>query len=176
MKNLGIFGSVAAALFRIIPHPPNFSAIGGLSVYSGARLNGKSAIVLPLILMFVTDFLLSQIHGYKMFHETILFVYAAFLINVALGRFLLKNTDKLLSIAGVTFLASVQFFFITNLGVWMMMPIYPQTTEGLLQCYLVALPFFQYTLIGDLLFTPMLFLLHKVLEEKFSIKESLIHA
>ena len=82
----------------------------------------------------------------------------------------------MLSIAGVTFLASVQFFIITNLGVWMMMPLYPHTTAGLLQCYLAAIPFFQYTLIGDLVFTPVLFLLHKVLADKSSNQELLAHA
>lgn len=176
MKNLGIYGAGVTALLRIIPHPPNFSPVGGLSVYSGAKLKGKTAFILPIFLMLVTDFLLSQIHGYEMFHTTTLFVYGSILINVILGKILLRNTEKLISVVGVTFLASIQFFLVTNLGIWIMQPTYPPTSEGLLQCYLVALPFFQYTLIGDLVFTPILFLSHKALENKFLIQKSMANA
>ena len=43
------------------------------------------------------------------------------------------------------------FFLITNFGVFLLG--YPHTIEGLISCYVLALPFFVNTIIGDFLFT-----------------------
>ncbi len=40
---------------------------------------------------------------------------------------------------------------------WLTMEFYAKTGAGLLQCYIQALPFFRYTLIGDLVFSVGLF-------------------
>lgn len=47
-------------------------------------------------------------------------------------------------------LASLLFFLISNLGVWWYW--YPRTLEGLFSCYVLAIPFYKRTLVGDLVF------------------------
>ena len=47
-------------------------------------------------------------------------------------------------------LASFLFFLISNFGVWLFW--YPPTWQGLLTCYLLAVPFYARTLIGDIAF------------------------
>jgi hypothetical protein len=49
----------------------------------------------------------------------------------------------------------VQFFIITNFACWVLN--YPHTLEGFVACYVAALPFFHNTLVGDVVFTAVLF-------------------
>ena len=51
------------ALSRLIPHPPNFVALGALALYAGARLPRRWAIAVPLAAMALSDFVLDVGHG-----------------------------------------------------------------------------------------------------------------
>jgi hypothetical protein len=46
------------------------------------------------------------------------------------------------------------------LGVFVLQNLYPKSAAGLMQCYVMALPFFRNSLAGDLLFTAALFSLY----------------
>ncbi len=162
--SLGI--AVFAALLRVLPHLPNFTPIGGLSVYSGGRLRGKFGWAVPFVLLFVTDVALSFVHGHAFYHSTMPFVYLAFGINVLIGRFLVTS-DRAPRIAGAAVLASVQFFVVTNLGVWLVGGLYPMTMQGLSLCFAAAIPFFGGTLLGDLVFTGVLFGAHRLISERY---------
>src|SRR5512142_1157200 len=105
--------TVLAALARLAPHAPNLTPVGGLSLFAGARLRSWQAYVLPLALMAITDPLVG---GYSFATP---FVYAGFLINVWLGSRLLRSTESPLRIGGVAAIGSLQFFLITNFGVWL---------------------------------------------------------
>ena len=43
--------AVPAAVARLAPHAPNFTPVGSMSLYGGARLRGWQAFVLPLALV-----------------------------------------------------------------------------------------------------------------------------
>jgi hypothetical protein len=62
-----------------------------------------------------------------------------------------------LTIAGAAFASSILFFVLTNFGMWLFSGLYPLTLEGLVACYVAAIPFFQNTVAGDLFFTALLF-------------------
>ena len=51
---------------------------------------------------------------------------------------------------GNILLASFLFFLISNFGVWILG--YPKNLEGLMLCYTMAIPFFGYSIAGDLFF------------------------
>ena len=73
-----------------------------------------------------------------------LFVYLGFISVVLLG-------SQIKSIKfGNILLASFLFFLISNFGVWILG--YPKNLEGLLLCYTMAIPFFGYSIAGDLFF------------------------
>jgi hypothetical protein len=57
----------------------------------------------------------------------------------------------------------LQFFLVTNFLVWLRGTTYPQTLEGLLTCYLAGVPFYRQTLVGDLVFSGVIFGLHAAL-------------
>ena len=71
--------------------------------------------------------------------------------------FLLRDRRTPLQIAGASLAGSVLFFVVTNFGVWMLGSLYPKTLEGLVACYVAAIPFFHNTLLGDAFFTAVLF-------------------
>ena len=49
------------------------------------------------------------------------------------------------------------FFVLTNFGVWGIDNLCPKTTAGLVDCYVAAIPFFRNMLLGDLLYSALLF-------------------
>ena len=151
-KRLLVIGGmiVAAAASRLIPHPPNFSPITAMALLGGACFVDKRwAFAVPLAALLVSDVLLG-------FHRLIPFVYGSFALIVCLG-FWLRTRRTAVPIACVALAASLLFFTVTNFGVWALGTMYPKTIEGLLACYVAAVPFFQNTVLGDAAYTVVLF-------------------
>jgi len=63
--------------------------------------------------------------------------------------------------------ASVLFFIITNFAQWLSYPLYTKDIPGLITCYVAAIPFFHYTLLGDLFFVGILFSAFELAKVKF---------
>ena len=139
-----------AALLRLLPHPPNFSPIAAMALFSGAFLPRRGlAFVAPIGAMLVSDAVLG-------FHGGMPVVYASVALVVAIGWLLsTRRTAGRIALAAVA--SSVLFYLVTNFGVWAFGTMYPKTAEGLVACYLAAIPFFQNSLAGDLFFTALLF-------------------
>ena len=129
-----IFGILA----RLIPHPPNFSPVTAIALFSGLNFkNKKFAFLIPILILFISDLFI----GISVIN---IFVYSGFLLVVQLG-------SKIKSIRFLNIiLASLIFFIISNFGVWIIG--YPKTIDGLILCYTMAIPFFGYSLAGDLFF------------------------
>ena len=140
----------AAALSRLLPHPQNVSPVAAIALFAGATLASRAlAFIIPLAAMMLADIIIG-------FHSTMLFVYVGMVITVALGMGLRGKTSAL-RVAGASLAASVIFFAVTNLGVWLMEGIYPHTLAGLGTCFIAAIPFFAHSLLGDLFFVGLLF-------------------
>jgi hypothetical protein len=162
--------TVAAALLRLVPHPPNFAPIGSVALFGGAKLKGWQAYLVPLLAMLVTDPIRSRMEGapsaYSWFS---LVVYASFLINVILGRLFLRRTASVPRIASVALLGSLQFYLITNFPSWAApASLYTHDWSGLVTCYVAALPFFGRTMLADLFYTGVLFSAYYLLKRRLS--------
>lgn len=141
---------ILASLSRIIPHPPNFTPLTGVALFGGQKLNSKwLAFFIPLTSLFITDLILG-------FHATMPYVYGAFILTILLGLNLKSNFSPF-KLLGFTLTSSTLFFLITNFGVWMSGGLYPKSIDGLFLCYAAALPFFQWSILGDLLYTAVIF-------------------
>ena len=151
---------VVSGFARLLPHPPNFTPVGAMSLFAGAKLPGWQAFLVPLLIMAVTDPLLSLIFGIPGYTRLSPFIYGSFMLNVLIGRTLLSRSSSPIRIGSASFLCSLQFFLITNFGVWLGSHFYAQTPAGLAACLTAALPFFGRTMAGDLFFTAVLFGLH----------------
>ncbi len=141
---------VLAAVVRLAPHPWNFTPVGAIALFSGAMVRDRRvAFLFPLLVMFATDLIIG-------FNKLSLLVYASFLLSVLIGR-LLNQKRNLPRTAGATLLGSIQFFLITNFGVWAFLNTYPRTLAGLAACYLAGIPLFWNTLAGDAFYATLLF-------------------
>lgn len=164
--------TVLGAVARLLPHPPNFAPVGATSLFSGARLPRWQAYLVPLVLMAVTDPILSPLYGFKPYTKYLIFTYVSFLVSVTLGR-LLRNSESVTRIAAVTVLNSIQFYLITNFGSWLWFQGYPHTMNGLAACYVAAIPFFGWTLASDIFYTGVMFGLYAWLSRTVATNERL---
>lgn len=138
---------------RLFPHAPNFTPIGALALFVGAYAVSKHwwLSLLPLAAMFVSDLLIGFYDAGVMAT-----VYGSFLVYVFIGRV----TGSHIRPANVLFAGmggAVLFYLATNFAVWAFSSLYPHTLQGLLLSYTLALPFFRYTLLGDIFFSGVFF-------------------
>ncbi len=139
-----------AAALRIAPHPWNFTPIGATALFSGAVLKDRRlAFLFPMLALFAGDVFVG-------FHKLMPVVYASFLLNVAIGLWL-RDRRTVARISLATVLGAVQFFIVVDLGVWAFGSTYPHTGEGLLACYVAAIPFLWNMLASDALYGALLF-------------------
>jgi hypothetical protein len=140
---------VAAAL-RLVPHPPNFTPIGAMALFSGAYLGRRIvAFAAPLGALLLSDLVLGFYHGQAT-------VYFSVALIVMIGMVALSRVSPV-RVGAAAITSSVLFFVITNFGMWMFSGIYPRTIVGLEACFVAAIPFFQNTIAGDLFYATLLF-------------------
>ena len=142
---------LAAAALRLVPHPPNFSPIGAMALFSGAYLGRRGAVALaaPLGALFLSDLLLGFYRGMPT-------VYFSVALIVIIGWLSLRRVSPI-RVGAAAIASSVLFFALTNFGVWLSTGFYPRTIDGLVACYVAAIPFFQNTVAGDLFYSVVLF-------------------
>jgi len=139
-----------AAAMRLMPHPPNFSPIAAMALFGGAYLGRRAiAFAAPLGALLLSDLVLG-------FYPEAVFVYLSVGAIVLIG-WALEKRRTLLRVGAAAVAASVLFYLVTNFGVWLVMDYYPKTLAGVATCYVAAIPFFQNTLAGDLVFSALLF-------------------
>jgi len=153
-----------AAFARLIPHPPNFTPIAAMALFGGAYFSKKwMAFLIPVAAMFLTDLIIG-------FHSTMWSVYLSFILIVGIGMiFIRKKKAGNIILASVT--ASVLFFIVTNFAVWAAGLYYPKTFAGLVTSYVAAIPFFHYTLLGDLFFVGVMFGLYHLIVIRYPALE-----
>lgn len=174
-KFIEIFIAIALVLIgvslRLLPHPPNFAPIAAIALFGGVYLSRRTAFILPLAAMVISDIFI----GYYEF-GLMTAVYGSFLLCVFLG-FWLKKHKKWYTVGGSAILTAIIFFLITNFAVWAFTSWYPKTLLGLWQSYLMALPFFRNTLMGDLFYVTLFFGVYEMVEvwlkKKFKITEKI---
>jgi hypothetical protein len=150
---------IASILGRLLPHPANFTPLGGAALFGGAKIGRPWNYLGPLFVLFITDLVIGL-------HGTMAYVYAGFVLTVFMGEQVLKGKPSLVKV-GVTGLAgSLVFFIVSNFGVWAEGLMYPKTLTGLIDCYIAAIPFFRNSLIGDAVFSVGFFGLYQLAENR----------
>ena len=127
-------------VFRYIPHPPNFTPVLALTLYTSIYFGLRSSPFVILAFAF-SDYFLG-------FHQLLIFTWGSLAIISVIGMF----GKIFLSRLALLFLSSIIFFMCSNFGVWLFSEFYTKDLEGLLQCYVLAIPFFTNTIISTLVF------------------------
>jgi len=143
---------------RLIPHPPNFTPIIAVAILSSYFFKN---IYLSCATLLISMLLADAFIG---FYSNMFFVYFSLLLILFIfHRISEKMNFKNLFICG--FIASLIFFIISNFGVWVLgspgvldLP-YEKNLNGLVECYVLAIPFFGNTFLSTLIFSyPAIFI------------------
>jgi hypothetical protein len=151
-----------ASFSRIIPHMPNFTPIGAMALFGGAYLKNRyHAFLIPMISLWLSDlilnnFIFSFYSEFTWFYPGFLWQYISFILIIVIGHLFLKKLN-FKNIFITTISSSLLFFIITNLGVWISGSMYTLDFQGLISCYIMALPFFKGTLLGFMCYSTLLF-------------------
>lgn len=151
----------AAAMTRLLPHPPNFSPVEAMALFGGAYFAARAwSVLVPLVAMLVSDLALAAIHGGTYFEYMtgagFWLVYACIALSAVLG-FGLRGKVTGSRVLGYSLAGSVLFFVVTNFGTWAAGTLYPKTGAGLAAAYTAGIPFFQWTVLGTLFYAAVLF-------------------
>ena len=147
-----IFLILLAAATRLFPHPLNFTPMGAIGLFAGAYFYDRRVWLVPVIALLVSDAVIGFYQPLVM-----LFVYLGFAVSVFIGSTLLYRTRTAFRLGVSAVVTATVFFILSNMGVWLTGLYYPMTRAGLVECYILALPFFGNTLLGDLFYVACLF-------------------
>ena len=146
---------VALSASRFIPHPPNFTSLLALSFYIPAVFGIRYIPVVVVALLF-TDFFIG-------FHSTIIFTTGSVILIGLISNYF--NRSILFRIFGAL-IGAVIFFIISNFGVWLSGS-YGYSLAGILNCYLLAIPFFGYSALSTLIFSVIIETVYKFYQKSF---------
>lgn len=155
------FGVFVRIFFQDLP---NFAPVAAMALFAGYVFRSWAmAVCVPLGVMAISDAFLGA-YDWRM----MVLVYSMLAMPVAMRGLLRKylnmgrgNMGQTLGasagLVACSLFASLVFFFTTNFGSWLWFDMYPHNGTGLMICYVQALPFFRFTLAGDLMFAVALF-------------------
>ena len=142
---------ILGVVFRVAPHPWNFAPVGAIALFAGATFDDRrSAFFVPLVTMFIGDLFIGL-------HSLMPVIYATYALIAVIGMLIRERRDSVVAVGGAAIASSTIFFVITNFAVWFMGTTYAKTFDGLVTCYVAAIPFFDRTLASDLLFSAIFF-------------------
>ena len=157
------------ALSRLIPHPPNFTPIIAVAILSGYFFKN---IYISFATLLITMLLADAFIG---FYENIFFVYLSLLlIAFIFYKISEKINFKNLFIYG--FIGSLVFFIVSNFGVWALGSpgvqeiAYDKSLNGLVECYILAIPFFGNTFLSTVIFAYPAIFIYKSLAARSSAR------
>lgn len=157
LTGLILLAACTRALPLYIPHIWNFTAVGALAIFAGAQFQNRGmAVLVPLMAMAVSDMFLGN--GFN------LVVYIGFIVMVGCGMAIRgKVTPTSIAVSSVT--GAIFFFLITNFA--FLYPWYPHNMSGVIQSYVMGLPFLRNMIIADAIYGTILFGGFYLLEKGF---------
>lgn len=140
------------AVLRVVPHPGNFAPIAAIALFGAVYIKDRRlALIVPLAAMIISDIFI----GFDSLQSRMI-IYGLFL-TIGLMGLMIRERKNVFTVVGGSIFGSTIFFLISNL-VWLYPPVmYAHTWQAQMLSYTNALPFFRYTLIGDLFYVGLFF-------------------
>jgi len=167
LQETAVFGLLVSSgvALRLTCHDlPNFAPVAAMALFAGYFFRSTLlAACVPLTVMAISDRVLGGYHPGVMALVYGMLVFPVCLRGLLQRAFAFQRgrwIESLAPLAGLLSCAlasSVLFFLVTNFGVWLGFNTYDRSWSGLVDCYVAAIPFFRYTLAGDMFFATVLF-------------------
>lgn len=155
-----VFVLIAVAV-RLLPHTLSVTPVAAALLFFGAR-GSKKLAWLPVLLLAGTDIYLSRVVYGAPLSADLLVSWVWYAGMIGMGTLLRRNQAPV-RIFGASVAAAVSFFLVSNFAVWAVWQLYPKTFAGLMTAYAVGLPFFQREILGDVVFTAVMFAIPAVI-------------
>lgn len=146
-----LFLAMLVVIATVLPHPENVTPIAALGIFSGAYMNRKIYLLVPVLASFLTDMTTIGIYNILI----MAFVYAGFLLSSVAGRIILFGESVLPRLPLSIIVATLGFYLVSNFGVWIVY--YPASLEGLLSCYSNGIPYLGRSLLGNVIYSVLFF-------------------
>jgi hypothetical protein len=150
-----------AAASRLIPHPNNFAPLGAMALFGGYYFSKKwQAFLITVGSWWLADLFLNNVvfsawfPSFTWISQSFITVAIALFVIILISKIVIKNAD-IQSVALASVLSSIAFFLITNFGTFLQY--YPKNSTGLMAAYIAGIPFFTNTLMGDLVYSSLMF-------------------
>lgn len=165
-----------AATARIVNHEIhfyNFAPVAAIGLFGGAVIRDRRiAFLMPLLALFMADIYIELFttnplqRGFYGIEQV--FVYAGMFMVTLLGLSMKKvNAARVL---GMSLGGSVLFFVVSNFGAFVS-GMYGHSLSGLATTYVMAIPFFKNSLLGDLMGSSVLFGSYYLLQQAVRNRE-----
>tara|TARA_B100000963_G_scaffold196130_1_gene170716 strand:- start:221 stop:718 length:498 start_codon:yes stop_codon:yes gene_type:complete len=146
-----IFLTSILVLSRIIPHPPNFTPIlAGIIFLPFIKKDLTFALMVPLVSMIISDLVIGM-------HGLMLWTYGSLMVLSLISFFFYQDNFKRVGILAL--ISPMIFFILSNFGVWMNSKTYSPDMEGLIACYINAIPFYTSSALACILFASIFYLI-----------------
>ena len=142
---------------RLIPHLSNFTPVFAVGLFSFTIFKKNYlSFVIPLVGMLFTDAIIG-------FYPNVWAVYLSMVLAIVLSN-LITTQKKQTTILTRSLTTPTIFFALSNLSVFFVW--YPFSWEGFIQCYVNAIPFYEYSVISTLVYSFVLNSLYSIVFEK----------
>jgi hypothetical protein len=141
---------------RLIIHIPDVTPLTSLALFAPTVFSKRTSFLMMLITLLLSDVCLHFFLGYSIFGSWTFFTYSGWLGTIFFG-FLFSQKPVFSRAFTLTFFATLCFWIWTNFGTWITTNLYSHDFSGLLQCYIVAIPFLKCGLLGSWAWTIVLF-------------------
>ncbi|WP_421753514.1 DUF6580 family putative transport protein [Croceimicrobium sp.] len=155
---------------RLIAPWPNFTAMTAV-VFTGGMLFGKryQALLFPMLILFVSDFIINNTlysyMGFTLITQGAGWLYSSYLLIALLGVLNFGSSKWAhVIVGGIS--GTLLFFLLTNFGVWLGNPAYPQNINGLIGSYVAGLPFLLNQVLGTVFYGVVIVAAYRLTEGK----------
>ncbi len=151
---------LAGVLLRVLPHPDNFTPLAAIALFGGVTLRPRLSLTVPLAAMIASDLIIGP-------HSLFAVTWGCFFLTSLAGVWV-RRDPKPSKIAALALGNSVFYFVVTNFAVFLFENMYPKTWAGLQECFIMALPFFRNSVLGDLFFSALFLVSFALLKRRLN--------
>ena len=151
---------------------PNLEIITAVSVLAAITIGWRAALIVPIASMMISDIFIGN-------SSIFMFTWVSFAV-IGLGATFLRKFNKrpksqILYSFGFAVASSFTFFLVTNFGVWLQ-GWYPATISGLVNCFVMAVPFYRTMLIGNIILVPSTVMIWQLVKNLATLKNLVVNS
>lgn len=153
--SIAIALAALAVASRLMDLGPNLTAVAAVALFAGFVFRPLVGVAITLLAMLVSDALI----GFHDWRQMIV-IYSALAVPAFFAPVLTARGEarpQWIRLLGASVAGSLIFFFASNLAVWAFSGMYAKSLSGLVECFTLAVPFYRFTVLGDLAFAAAMF-------------------